>query len=270
MNRNEIMKQLAVGYDFLCKTYSEQHILGVFLYGSQNYHIATEDSDVDMQAIYAPSLREVFANKSPKSEEHILPSGSHIVIKDIRFMIDMWKKANINFVEILFTEYYLINPMYKEFFTQLIEKREEIARYNPMAAVTAAYYLGVKNLDNPQITYKQLVNAMRLYDFCINYLKGRDYGWCLVPINPFLLKDLKTENKNSLVEGDSYFLHQAREKYDELKETLKMRPVEIDYKKKSEMDNWFVNFEIDVALKFNKAKEREQISTALDYFERRM
>lgn len=257
MNRNEIMKQLAVGYDFLCKTYSEQRIFGVFLYGSQNYHIDTEDSDVDMQAIYAPSLREVFANKSPKSEEHILPSGSHIVIKDIRLMIDMWKKANINFVEILFTEYYLINPMYKEFFTQLIEKREEIARYNPVAAVTAAYNIGIKNLDSSQITYKQLANAIRLHDFCINYLKGRNYEWCLIPINPSLLRALKSGSRNSLVRDEFYFLRQTREKYDELKEILKKCPVEINYKKKSEMDNWLVNFEIDIALKFNKAKERK-------------
>lgn len=268
----KIFEELSKIYDYLCGEFpeGEKNIFGIFLYGSQNYQIDTEDSDVDVQVIYVPSLREVFANKSPKSEERILPSGSHIVIKDIRLMIDMWKKANINFVEILFTNYHLINPMYKEFFIQLEEKREEIARYNPVAAVTAAYYLGVKNLDDSQITYKQLVNAMRLYDFCMSYLKGRDYGWCLIPKNSFLLRDLKMENKNGLVRDDFYFLRQTREKYDELKETLRLHSPEINYKKKSEMDNWFANFAASVALELSKAEEREQILTALDYFERRM
>ena len=44
-------------------------------------------------------------------------------IKDIRLYFDNFKKQNINFVEILFTDFYLVNPKYKDLWKILLHFR---------------------------------------------------------------------------------------------------------------------------------------------------
>ena len=272
MNRNEIMKQLAVGYDFLCKTYSERHILGVFLYGSQNYHIATEDSDVDMKAIYIPSLFEIGADALRVSKEFTLPSGGHVEVKDIREMIKMWRKSNINFVEILFTEYFLINPLYEKYWKELQNKREEITRYNPAATLSAAFYLGKRYLDSFGLTYKQLANAMRLLDFCESYLAGRPYDEALVPHDPSLLIEMKEVNgKDCLVDDNYYFLLRTRENYVKLEDTIESAIItkETDYEKRSKINEWLGQCVADLLVAYYTAERATELNKALDYFEKR-
>ena len=43
--------------------FPEESILGVFLYGSQNYDLAHENSDVDTKAIYIPTIEECIFEK---------------------------------------------------------------------------------------------------------------------------------------------------------------------------------------------------------------
>lgn len=116
--------------------YNKDRILGVFLYGSQNYNLDTAESDVDTHAIILPSFEEMCLEKNWLSKEYHLPGNEHIVIKDIREYAKQMLKQNINFLEILFTEYKWVNPKYEELFnTYFINNRETIARYNMGATV---------------------------------------------------------------------------------------------------------------------------------------
>lgn len=45
-------------------------------------------------------------------------------------MLPIFKKQNMNFIEILFTKYKFLNPEYEELFKPVLEAREAIARYN--------------------------------------------------------------------------------------------------------------------------------------------
>ena len=48
MSRNiDIQQRVEQHYDFVCSQYNEDHVLGVFLYGSQNYDLDCFNSDVD-------------------------------------------------------------------------------------------------------------------------------------------------------------------------------------------------------------------------------
>ena len=58
--------------------YNESQILGIFLYGSQNYGINTSSSDVDTKCIVLPSLEEICLNKEPKSYTHVRENNEHI------------------------------------------------------------------------------------------------------------------------------------------------------------------------------------------------
>ena len=132
-------------YEQEVKTYNDLTrqgltVLGVFLYGAQNYQIDTENSDIDTKAIVIPSLEDLCRDKKWISRVHIdEETGSHCDVKDIRLMFDCFKKQNINFLEILFTKYYLINPYFKKIWSKVVDKREEIAFYNPRRALEAMY-----------------------------------------------------------------------------------------------------------------------------------
>ena len=65
---NSIQKRVNDQYKYAVSKYGD-HILGVFLYGSQNYNIHTEDSDIDTKAIYIPTLDEIAAGVAPISKE---------------------------------------------------------------------------------------------------------------------------------------------------------------------------------------------------------
>ena len=116
---------------------NEKQILGIFLYGSQNYMLDTEESDVDTIAIILPTERELYFEKPVTKEIH-LDNGEHIVMKDIREYIRMLKKQNLNFLEILFTKYNWINPKYKPTWDCFVMHKERLARYDNKKAIKSS------------------------------------------------------------------------------------------------------------------------------------
>ena len=83
--------------------------------GSMNYNLWDEKSDVDTKIIVFPSLENLMLGKVGISKIHILPNGEHCDIKDVRHYFRILKKGNINFMELLCTEYYVVNPKYRSF-----------------------------------------------------------------------------------------------------------------------------------------------------------
>lgn len=106
--------------------------VGLFLQGSQNYNLDYEGSDIDTKAIMLPSFSDFVLNAKPLSTTHIMENNEHVDFKDIRLMFDCIKKQNVNFVEILFTPYSIINSEYADLFQPVLDAREEIARYNQL------------------------------------------------------------------------------------------------------------------------------------------
>lgn len=108
----------------------------IALQGSQNYSLDTENSDVDTKVITLPSLDQIIKNKKPASFTHVRENNEHIDMKDVRLMFDCFKKQNINFIEILFSDYYIImNENYRELIEELRIHAEEIAVLNPYRAI---------------------------------------------------------------------------------------------------------------------------------------
>ena len=46
-----------------------------------------------------------------------------------------FRKQNLNYLEILFTDFKIVNPIYEEPWNKLVEMREEIARYDEYRAI---------------------------------------------------------------------------------------------------------------------------------------
>jgi len=156
--------------------------------------MAYENSDVDSKAILLPKFNDFVLNKSPISTTLILDNNEHIDLKDIRLMFGCFKKQNINFVEILFTKYKVLNPKYKEMFEELEQNREAIARYNNYAAVNCIAGTSMekyKALEHPYPSLldkiekygydpKQLHHIIRLREFIERYINGEPYADCLI------------------------------------------------------------------------------------------
>ena len=140
-------------------------VLGVFLQGSQNYGLDYEGSDIDTKAIIIPSFNDIILNKKPVSHTHILPSNEHVDLKDIRLMHDCFRKQNINFLEILFTQYRMMNPKFYDLYQPMFINAEEIANYNNYAKLNCLcgmIYEKAKAMEHP---YPTLIDKIEKYGY---------------------------------------------------------------------------------------------------------
>lgn len=162
---------------------AEDRIIGIFLYGSQNYGTDTSASDIDSKVIVLPTFED-FCLRSNNliSQEVILDNGEHIDIKDIRIFRDNLYKQNINYIETLFTDYCIINPKYATIFNKyFIENREFIATLDRKKGILSMGHQAIHTLGQKEGDNKKLYNGHRLTFFLENYVENKPYLKCLKP-----------------------------------------------------------------------------------------
>lgn len=130
-----ILRRLKSDYIFLAGKYE---VVGLFVFGSQNYETHTVESDVDIKAIVMPKVDDLLLGNFEVKETYKRDNGE-LTVFDIKSMHDNIKKLNINFLEILFTEYRIINPTYKDLWFDMITLREDIAYHHKHAAMKCIY-----------------------------------------------------------------------------------------------------------------------------------
>lgn len=200
---SKIEKSLHSHYDAL----REKGFTPIYLAlcGSQNYDLDTEHSDVDTKAIVVPTLRDLALNKQPVSATIKFDNGEQCDAKDIRLMFQNFKKQNINFLEILFTQYYLVDANYQDLFLTLRARAEEIAHFNMFTALKCMYGMATEKFKKmehispaseekiKQFGYdpKQLHHIVRLREFAERYASGEDFGMCLKSYHKCYLLKLK-------------------------------------------------------------------------------
>lgn len=195
LRKAQIMKRLQEHYDEALEYFPENRIVGIFLQGSQNYGLDYEGSDIDTKLIVVPSLEDIVLNKKPVSTTHVRANDEHIDFKDVRLYMDTFKKQNLNFLEILFTPFKIINPMYANEWNRLVEAREEIARMNEFRAVKSMKGIALEKFHAMEHRYpskidiideygydgKQVSHLIRVDDYLERYIKGERYESCLRP-----------------------------------------------------------------------------------------
>lgn len=208
-------ERLLEHYQEALEYFPEKNILGLFLQGSQNYKLDTPASDVDTKLIVVPTLREIAMNSKPVSTTHIRANEEHIDFKDVRLYIDTFRKQNMNFLEILFTDYFVVNPIYGKQWNRLLEHRELISRYNPFRAMKTMKGIAMEKYHAMEHPYpsklpilekygydgKQLHHLLRIKEFAERYLNGESYQNCLIPTNIEYLKAIKSNTYYSLDEA---------------------------------------------------------------------
>ncbi len=196
MTREEkIMSRLREHYEEALEYFDESRIVGIFLQGSQNYGLDYEGSDIDTKLIVLPSFEDIAFNKKPVSTTHVRANEEHIDFKDLRLYMQTFRKQNLNFLEILFTEFKILNPQYEKMWNVLVENRERIARYNEFQAIKSMKGIALEKYHAMKHPYpskmaiieahgydgKQVHHLIRVEDYIERYIAGESYESCLRP-----------------------------------------------------------------------------------------
>ena len=190
-----IMARLCGHYDEALQYFPEEQIVGCFLQGSQNYGLDYEGSDVDTKLIVVPKFEDICLNRKPVSTTHVRANDEHTDWKDVRLYMETFRKQNLNFLEILFTPYFIVNPMYREQWMRLVDAREFIARMNEFRAVKSMKGIALEKFHAMEHRYptkadiidaygydgKQVSHLIRVYDYLNRYIAGESYEDCLRP-----------------------------------------------------------------------------------------
>lgn len=182
-------------YEEALEKFQKNNIVGIFLQGSQNYGLEIPGSDVDTKLIITPSFKDIALNHKPISTTHVRANQEHIDFKDIRLYMETFRKQNLNFLEILFTDYSIVNSMYAEQWNRLIKAREAIAHMNPVRAVRSMYGIASEKYHAMEHPYpskmhlikkygydgKQVSHLIRVEDYLERYIAGESYKDCLIP-----------------------------------------------------------------------------------------
>src|SRR5574344_1711318 len=124
--KQRIMDGVNEHYQEALEHFKEFQIVGIFLQGSQNYGLDYEKSDIDTKLIVIPSFEDIAFNRKPVSTTRVRENDEHIDFKDIRLYMQTFRKQNLNFLEILFTDFKIVNPEYAPYWDVLINHREDI------------------------------------------------------------------------------------------------------------------------------------------------
>lgn len=168
----DINARLEAHYNKAVEHFGEENVMGVFLYGSWNYNTNLPDSDVDTKCILVPNLYHLAID--PFKVTHLDVDGEVCECMSIMHMVANWKKQNINFVEILYTPYFKLNPAYEDFwkankageweeYAMNAERSEMVARYDLHAAVMSMAHQALHTLNLDRTDLKKIMNAARIY-----------------------------------------------------------------------------------------------------------
>lgn len=202
---------LGLGHEVFC----------VVVQGSQNYNLDlyTDEykSDIDTKAILLPSFDSFCKGHQPISTTHVRANNEHIDLKDMRIMFDTFKKQNVNFVEILFSDYFMLPGEYRDFWMEIRGLAEDLVHCHraqtvktmagmsmeKLKALTHPYPKIVDKIEKYGYDGKQLHHIIRINEFLKNYISGISFKECLTMHSPRLLKMMQDAklNKYSLAEA---------------------------------------------------------------------
>lgn len=189
--------------------------------GSINYDLDYEDSDIDSKLLVIPDIHQLIWNDTHNYLHVMSDNEEHCEVKDVRNYFHTILKQNINFVETLFSDYVVVNPKYVDIWEAFLAMREEIAFYDPIAAMNCMVgMMRQKQIDMVSMSpgrkeaiekygydVKNYHHIWRLHLFFMDYLKNygdvnnqTPYKDCLVK-RPAFLRNFLIHIKR----GDDFF-----------------------------------------------------------------
>ena len=231
-NKKEfIMKDIYKKLNWL-ENNTDHDIVYIAAQGSMNYDMFVRSekymSDVDVKAICIPSFEDIIRGKKMFSHTYIMEDNSHIDVKDIRLYIELWEKSNPSFLEILFSEYNIVNS---HMFFDILSMADDIAAANTdrlLSCIKGMQMEKHKALKHPypncideinEYGYcrKQMHHLYRLLEFGRDICNGKSFRESLIPSDDVLQQCMDYKIKVYPVE----YIDEVAKKYTaELKEIV--------------------------------------------------
>lgn len=210
--------------------------------GSYNYNMDTPQSDIDSKLLVIPSLEQLVSGKSLNYLHCMSDNGEHVEVKDIRHYFATMLKQNINFVETIYAQVWIVNPVYMRLFHYLFEMRDVISGCNPIATIHCIQGTAhqkykqmlqssparAAEIENYGFDRKSLHHLVRCVFFGEYYMEGTSYQECLqnndVPNIRRIIMNLKTTtvlNREYAINIAEDMLDGFDEKVDSYLDTIK-------------------------------------------------
>lgn len=196
MERQEIKNEVCFHADEVIRKYGESRFMFCGLYGSQNYDLDTENSDVDTKAIVLPTIHELMHYKKVSHTFDVRENEEgQCDVKHIQLMFENFMKQNINFLELLYTPYYVVADSFRDLWGQVVGGRDLIAGCNIKKMIHAAVGMGKQKyvamekrfeskiplIEKYGYDPKQLASMLRLEYFCEYYLENNNFEKAIHP-----------------------------------------------------------------------------------------
>ena len=163
----------------------ERKLLFGMVGGSHLHGLEDETSDVDKKEFYIPTFLDMFHNV--KIEDTKTSKNTDVVVKDIRSLVNLFTKANPDYIEILFSKEFTTSEETKEFFKMLYALRDDIAKMNLPGLISCCLGTALSSMnwaertDDEDRKGKELMRAYRVLDLFLKYYESgfTDFGAAL-------------------------------------------------------------------------------------------
>lgn len=207
-------------------------VIYIGLYGSQNYNLDDELSDIDCKAIIMPSLHDIiFRNKTSKV---VKCDKGEIDVKDLITFYEVIRKGNFSYIESIDTEYSIGDKYIKELFKQIRPNFKSFlgAMYEKRKALTHEYPSKHEEFEKWGFDPKQMHHICRLHDLLNYNINFNEYKSYLNYDYKDMVRDILINikrNKNNrtkeFAEGQSdVFIEHAKEL---IPEDYKYEPIDL-------------------------------------------
>lgn len=197
-------------------------VLYLGLYGSQNYNVDDEQSDIDAKVIVLPKLDDIIFRKTVSFVKEFDEGACDI--KDLITYYNVVKKGNFSFLEPFYTQYFLGDTYLRCLFKQIPVNKMSIlgGMLEKRKALTHEYPSKIEEFKMFGCDPKQYHHIVRLYDMAFAEQK---YG--LTKTYPYLkYKDTQAEYMKAIKRGLNgqtleFLIEDADKKIDEVKDLFK-------------------------------------------------
>lgn len=172
MDKQEIYKTLGQ-YKKVLEEKGYQ-VIYIGLYGSQNYNLDDEFSDIDCKAIILPSLHDIIFRKT--TSKVVKCDKGEIDVKDLVTFYEVIRKGNFSYIESIDTEYSIGDKYIKELFKQIRPNFKSFlgAMHEKRKALTHEYPSKHEEFKKWGFDPKQYHHILRLYFLLQNNIEGNE------------------------------------------------------------------------------------------------
>ncbi|AYP68327.1 nucleotidyltransferase [Bacillus phage vB_BcoS-136] len=135
----------------------ERRVILKALVGSHNYNLNTSESDKDYKAFVLPTFEDLY--KGDMFSEQIIGENEDVDTHDIRKLVNLFFKSNINFLEILYSKN--ISMTFSKELKKVFDLKDELVKINLPHLFNAC---GGMHLNKMKQLYKGTEGTQHLVD----------------------------------------------------------------------------------------------------------